>query len=116
MKKMFGIQQVVSFCLPDSIKQSGAILERIERETGVVYLVQLDGSEETLIVNESFIEQEISIKAVTRQGVIVYSNGAEIDLERVVAYALDSLELQADRLSEQNLKAAVKRLSTMVVE
>lgn len=102
--------------MPDSIKQSGVILERIERETGVVYLVQLETSDETVIINESFIEQEISVKAVTKQGVIVYSNGAEIDLEQVVAYALDSLELQADELSKKNLKAAVKRLSTMIAE
>ncbi|MBC9069481.1 hypothetical protein IAH99_14115 [Vibrio cholerae] len=49
---MFEAQQNVHVYIPDSVNGNAVILERIERDYGVVYSVQLDGSDETMIVNE----------------------------------------------------------------
>nr|AKN36623.1 hypothetical protein [Vibrio splendidus]AKN40568.1 hypothetical protein [Enterovibrio norvegicus] len=89
---MFEVQQEVSFFMPDSVKQSGVILERIERETGVVYSVQLEGSDETMIVNESQIEKQFKTK---------FSNGKHFvnvctigELKAVLAELDDELTIE----------------------
>lgn len=50
---MFAAQQKVHVYIPDSVNCNAVILERIERDYCVVYSVQLDGSDETMIVNQS---------------------------------------------------------------
>ncbi|MEZ8021309.1 hypothetical protein ACED63_23110 [Vibrio splendidus] len=45
--------QKVQVCIDGEPTKNAEVLERIERDYGVVYEVQLDGSNETMIVNES---------------------------------------------------------------
>jgi len=54
---MFMIGQRVRVCIDDS-QANGVVIERIERDfESVVYSVQLDGSNETMIVNESQLRE-----------------------------------------------------------
>ncbi|EKA5635951.1 hypothetical protein OKZ62_001855 [Vibrio navarrensis] len=45
--------QKVQVCIDGELTKNAEVLERIERDYGVVYEVQLEGSNETMIVNES---------------------------------------------------------------
>lgn len=61
-------------------------------------------------------DKAVSVKAVTKQGVIVYSDGQEVDLEHLIAFAIDSIDSQSDHISKANLQAAISRLSNLDAE
>ena len=61
--------QKVQVCIDGEPTKNAEVLERIERDYGVVYSIQLEGSNETMIVNESqllsdlkavFVESDVS--------------------------------------------------------
>ncbi|MBD0788167.1 hypothetical protein HUO09_17570 [Vibrio sp. Y2-5] len=51
--------QKVQVCIDGEPTKNGEILERIERDDGVVYEVRLEGTNETMIINESQILSDI---------------------------------------------------------
>ncbi|WP_390241137.1 hypothetical protein [Vibrio sp. R78045] len=77
--------QKVQVCIDGEPTQNAVVLDRIERDYGVVYKVQLEDSNETMIVNESqllsdlkvvFVESDISQLKDASIGESVVSNTA----------------------------------------
>lgn len=50
---MYQQDQKVHVYVPDSVNKNGVILERIQRDYGVVYSVKFDDSDVPMVVNES---------------------------------------------------------------
>lgn len=53
--------QKVQVCIDGEPVKNAEILERIERDYGVVYSVQFEGSNETMIVNESQLLSDLKV-------------------------------------------------------
>ncbi|HGF7155712.1 TPA: hypothetical protein AB5C39_003883 [Vibrio mimicus] len=77
--------QKVQVCIDGEPTKNAKVLERIERDYGVVYEVQLEGSNETMIVNESqllsdlkavFVKSDISQLKDASIGESITSNAA----------------------------------------
>ncbi|AIW17527.1 hypothetical protein VITU102760_24950 [Vibrio tubiashii] len=85
--------QKVQVCIDGEPTKSAVVLERIERDYGVVYEVQLEGSNETMIVNESQLQS--NLKAVFVESDVSQLKDAPIG-ESIAANASFKVMLKQD--------------------
>ncbi|OEE38269.1 hypothetical protein A1QO_02510 [Vibrio genomosp. F10 str. ZF-129] len=85
--------QKVQVCIDGEPTRNAEILERIERDYGVVYEVQVEGSNETMIVNESQLLSDL--KAVFVKADISQLKDASIG-ESVASNAAFKIKLKQD--------------------
>lgn len=85
--------QKVQVCIDGKSTKNAKVLERIERDYGVVYGVQLEGSNETMIVNEEHLLSDL--KAVFVKSDISQLEDAAID-ESIAKNTLFKVMLKQD--------------------